>query len=84
MSSFEVKVCKLKIEKHPNADLLEVALIGGYKAVVPIGKFKTGDLAVYIPEQSVVPEIIIDELGLKGKLSGKKVIELKHFKLEGL
>lgn len=84
MSSFEVKVCKLKIEKHPNADLLEIALIGGYKAVVPIGKFKTGDLAVYIPEQSIVPELIIEELGLKGKLSGKKSNRVKAFQIRGI
>jgi hypothetical protein len=40
---------------HTNADTLELILIEGYQVVVKKGEFKTGDLAVYIQPDSVVP-----------------------------
>lgn len=58
MSEFHVRVVKLeKIEKHPNADTLEMSLIdGGYPVVFKQGQYKEGDLAVYIPIDSIVPD----------------------------
>lgn len=41
---------------HPNADKLEIIPIEGYQAVVGKGQFKIGDLAYYIPPDSVVPD----------------------------
>ena len=66
MATFEAKVYKLKIEEHPNADALELAVVGDYRSIVRKGQFKTGDLGVYIPEAAVCPDWLIRELGLEG------------------
>lgn len=74
MSTFEVKARRLTITPHPDADALELAAIDDYRAVVRKGEFETGELIVYIPEQSVLPEWLIAELGLEGRLAGGTVL----------
>lgn len=83
MAEFKAEVVRLKIEEHSNADALELAVIGGYRAVVRKGQFQTNDLAVYIPEQAVLPEWIIKELGLEGRLAGKLKNRVKAQKIRG-
>lgn len=80
MATFEVKIYKLIIEEHPNADLLELAVVGDYRSIVRKGQFKTGDLGVYIPEASIVPEWLIEDLGLVGRLAGKAKNRVKAVK----
>lgn len=47
-----------KIEIHPNADALEIAtVLFDYPVVVKKGDFKVGDLAAYIPLNSIVPDV---------------------------
>lgn len=84
MSTFSVHVVRVVIEPHGNADALEVARVGDYCSVVRKGQFRTGDLVAYIPEQAIVPEPLLDELGLKGKLSGKDANRVKAIKLRGV
>ena len=86
MASFECKVCEITIEKHPDPEVnrLELARIGGYVSIVPIDKYKTGDKVVYIPEQAVVPEELLKEMGLEGKLAGSKKNRVKAIKLRGV
>jgi hypothetical protein len=43
------------ILKHPNADKLELAMIGGWQVCVKLGDFKSGDLAIYCEIDSLVP-----------------------------
>lgn len=43
------------IIKHPNADALELAIVGGWQCCVQIGEFKKGDLAVYCEIDSLLP-----------------------------
>lgn len=53
------RVDVIRIEQvlpHSNADKLEIVPIQGYQAVVGKGQFKVGDLAYYIPPDSVVPD----------------------------
>ena len=84
MAEFEATVCELTIEEHPNADALELARVGNYRSVVRKGQYKTGDLGVYIPEQAVLPEWLIQELGLEGRLAGKEKNRVKAIKLRGV
>ncbi|CAM5688687.1 hypothetical protein SALBM217S_03204 [Streptomyces griseoloalbus] len=70
MSTLRVTAEILTVHPHPNADALELAQVGLYRAVVAKGAYRTGDAAVYIPEQSVLPAALIDELGLTGRLAG--------------
>lgn len=90
MSSFEVKVYKIKIEPHPNADQIELARIGDYLSIVGKGEYVDGDLCVYIPEASLVPELVLKHIGLwdnennKGKLAGSLGNRVKAKKLRGI
>lgn len=84
MSSFGVFVEKIGVMPHPNADRLDLANVGLYKAVVEKGKFTDGEMALYLPEQSILPEWLIKELNLEGKLAGGKANRVKAVKLRGV
>jgi len=91
----EVLAYKLNISEHPNADKLEMAKCEGFRCVVGKGQFQTGDLALYIPNQTMVSEAILRELnlwddekqrGLLSRTNGQvtKVITLRGEVSEGL
>jgi hypothetical protein len=67
-----------EILPHPNADKLELTTVEGYQIVIGKGNFKTGDLAVYIPPDSVVPQtepfkfIWQDHVGIDGVVPEKR------------
>jgi RNA ligase (TIGR02306 family) len=83
MSTLRVTAERLTILDHPNADALELAQVGLYRAVVAKGAYRTGEFAVYIPEQSVLPEPLIAELGLTGRLAGSKKNRVRAVRLRG-
>ena len=83
MSTMRVTAERLTILEHPNADALELAQVGLYRAVVAKGAYRTGEFAVYIPEQSVLPEPLIDELGLTGRLAGSAKNRVRAVRLRG-
>lgn len=56
MSRHECLVVSIKLEEHPNADTLSAVKVFGYQCVVRTADWKDGDLAVYIPPDSVVPD----------------------------
>ena len=84
MADFEVKVRRLRLEPHPDADAIELACIDGYVAIVKKDQFQDGDLAAYIPEGSIVPENILQEMGLQGKLAGSRGNRVKAIRLRGV
>lgn len=83
MSSFQVTLERLEIHPHPNADALELAQVGLYRAVVAKGVYTSGDYAVYIPEQAILPPALIMELGLEGRLAGREKNRVKAIRLRG-
>lgn len=83
MSTLRVTAEVLTVHEHPNADALELAQVGLYRAVVAKGAYRTGDAAVYIPEQSVLPPDLIEELGLTGRLAGGEADRVKAVRLRG-
>ncbi|GAA3778849.1 RNA ligase (ATP) [Streptomyces coacervatus] len=83
MSTLRVTAEVLTVHEHPNADALELAQVGLYRAVVAKGAYRTGDAAVYIPEQSVLPAGLIEELGLTGRLAGSSSDRVKAVRLRG-
>ncbi|MFE8945734.1 RNA ligase (ATP) [Streptomyces sp. NPDC007856] len=83
MSTLRVTAEVLTVHEHPNADALELAQVGLYRAVVAKGAYRTGEAAVYIPEQSVLPAELIEELGLTGRLAGGEAIRVKAVRLRG-
>lgn len=58
MSEFYVRAVKIGlVEKHPNADTLSITNIdGGYPVIFSTKDFKEGDLAAYVPVDSIVPD----------------------------
>ena len=84
MSSFSVPVVSIRaIEPIPNADAIELAVVGEYRAVVRKGQFSPGDKAIYLPEFAIVPDDLLERLGLTGKLAGGKKNRVKAIKLRG-
>ncbi|MFF5937532.1 RNA ligase (ATP) [Streptomyces sp. NPDC012508] len=83
MSTLRVTAETLAVHAHPNADALELAQVGLYRAVVAKGAYRSGDVAVYIPEQAVLPTALVDELGLTGRLAGKASDRVKAVRLRG-
>lgn len=57
MSEFHVNTVKLgPFTKHPNADNLDITKVFDYTVVTKRGAYKEGELAVYVPIDSVVPD----------------------------
>lgn len=56
-STHKVEVIRIEsISPHPNADRLEIVKVfSGYQVVVQKGTYKLGDLAAYVPPDSLVP-----------------------------
>ena len=71
MAEIEARIHRVIIEEHPDAHSLELARIGEYRAVVRKGEVQDGDLVAYIPESSILPDGLIADMGLTGKLAGR-------------
>jgi len=57
MEHHKAKVVRIdEILKHPNADTLGLVKIEGYQVVVKLSDWKVGDLGVFLPPDSVVPQ----------------------------
>lgn len=57
MSEFYVTVVEIgAIEKHPNADSLSITqVMGAYPCIIRTGDFQTGDKAVYLSVDAMIP-----------------------------
>ncbi len=56
MSTLKVEVVPIKLEKHPNADVLSLVYIKGWQVAVRTDEFKDAKLGAYLPVDSVVPQ----------------------------
>ena len=53
----QVKVVRIpELLPHPNADTLSLVKLGGYQLVVKTSEYAPGDLAIFVPPDSVVPD----------------------------
>jgi len=53
MSTHVVEVVKIKKENHPNADSLSIVKVRGWQCVVRTDDWEDGQLAAYIPPDSL-------------------------------
>jgi RNA ligase (TIGR02306 family) len=84
MSTFRVEITRIdEVLPHPNADRLELVRIRGWKAVAAKGAHTAGETVVYIPEDAVVPQPVLEALGLAGKLAGREKNRVKAIRLRG-
>lgn len=44
------------VEKHPNADSLDICSVAGYKAITKLGQYKEGELVVFIQPDTTLPD----------------------------
>lgn len=64
-------------------DRLELARLGNRQAVVQKGKFKTGDVVIFVPEKSLLPDVIADEGDRRKYLVGTLKNRVKAVRLQG-
>ncbi len=86
MSSFAVSIERIaNVWNHTNADRLEMAKLVSmsYQFVIAKGSYKAGDLVVYFPIDSLLPDSVIETIGLKGKLAGPEGNRIKTVRLRG-
>lgn len=86
MSEFKVDVRKIsKVWDHSNADRLSLTSVEGlgFQFVTGKNQFQVGEVVVYFPVDSILPENLIELFGLTGKLSGKEKNRLSTVKLRG-
>lgn len=82
MSTHAVEVTPIvAINPHPNADRLEIATVKDWQCVVGKGTFKPGDLCVYIPIDSVLPQPVLDKVFAGSKIAPTP--RVKTIKLRG-
>jgi RNA ligase (TIGR02306 family) len=78
MSSLIVPVAKIRnVRPHPNADSLELAEILGWQVVIQKGAYAEGELVVYCPPDSVMPQELSDAIGVTGYLSNGRVRQIR-------
>ncbi len=56
IAEYTCDVVEIKLTSHPNADTLSLVMVGDFQCAVRTEDWKDGDLAVYIPPDSIVPE----------------------------
>lgn len=56
MSTLKVEVVPIKLEKHPNADVLSLVYVKGWQVAVRTDEFQNVKLGAYLPVDSVVPQ----------------------------
>jgi RNA ligase (TIGR02306 family) len=71
------------IRPHPDADKLELSQVNGWELVVPKGKYHDGDIGIYIPEDSLVPDEWALRWGIKAYLKGANNNRVGKISLRG-
>lgn len=89
MSGFSVDIVKIdEIKTHPNADKLDIAVIGGFQAVVQKEKYKAGDRVVYFAPDTIIPGVWAENYGVtsftqKVTHNGQEYYRIRQCKLRG-
>ncbi len=74
MSTLAVEVCEITcVEKHPNADALDILTIKGWQVVEKRGRFKVGESVVYFQPDSILPKELSDKLNCTQYLAKQRV-----------
>lgn len=89
-TEFHVEVVRVgPVNKHPNADTLELTEVNGYPVVTKSGTFKEGDNAVYVPVDALVPTdrsefAFLAKSGLPGEQHRIRAVRLRGIFSMGL
>lgn len=84
MSDFQVNLVEISaLTPIEGADKIELATVYGYQSVVQKGMYQVGDKVFYLPEASLLPAKIVEELNMVGKLPGPDKNRIKAIRLRG-
>ena len=86
MSTFAVTRERIaSIQPIPKADRIVMATLEGmdFTFVIMKDQFEPGDDVLYFPVDSLLPEDVAEQLGLKGKLAGPDENRVKTMRLRG-
>jgi RNA ligase (TIGR02306 family) len=96
MASFGCNVVQVEaVEKHPNADRLDIVKIGDFNCIVNrkddgSQRYYAGSHVIYVPEGAVIPDHVLKDIGFwdneksRGLLSGSNYNRVKAVKLRGV
>lgn len=74
MSSVVVVTKRIdEVRPHPNADRLEIVIVGGWQTVVPKGLYVAGSEVTYVPPDCLVPPALAERWGIAKYLSNGRV-----------
>ena len=85
MSTLKVEICRIEeVIPHNNAERLDIVRVKGWYSIVSKGSFRLGDLCVYIPVDSILPEEL--EKKIFGESSKIKINKsrIRTIKLRGV
>ena len=84
MATLSCPVARYEATDHPNADMLEIALVGEWRVVCRIGRYQRGQKVAHVPENAVLSDELMQEMKLKGKLDGpeKNMVKAKEIRGE--
>ncbi len=60
MAEWSIIAAPITILPHPNADRLEIAKVGPYGLVVQKGTYRAGDVVVFAPQRTIIPDMLRD------------------------
>jgi RNA ligase (TIGR02306 family) len=68
MSNWKIQIQPIQIHPHPNAESLELGIVGDYQVVVQKGQYKNGEQVLFAPEKSILTGQLREEFAkyLKG------------------
>lgn len=89
MSEWRNEIVEIEdVQKHPNADKLDICkVLGDYPVIVKTGEYKKGDLACYISENTLVPDTemfyflspcVMEKYVENGEFKGRPTAEKKY------
>jgi RNA ligase (TIGR02306 family) len=80
-STFKVPLTRIiDVKPHPNADRLDICRVYDFEVITSKDRYKPGDLAIYIPVDSILPQNVENVLfpeGSKVKLHKHRVKQIK-------
>lgn len=70
-----VRIDSIEPHQNPTVERLEVARIGGWTCIVGRGQFRPGDIAIFVPDDAVLPPVLIETVfaGSKIKPQGGRI-----------
>lgn len=72
-----------KVREHPNADRLDIVEVLGWQCVVQKGTYSQGDVVVYFPPDTLIPQDCAEQFGVLQYLGGKEHDRVRQIRLRG-